>query len=287
MKPKSIIIPSVAGFVLSFLISIIATHRFGVALLRGFIFALVFAVLSVGIKILSEKLLETGDSLVSDAPSPGVQHQRGGGSVDITIDDEVLTDDGSGPKFNVSLNKVPLGGGSADGGVIHSSAHTQASVAEELPAANKVPAEEVSSDEEKPSVKDIPVPEEKASDPSASADNSGFKPFALGSGTYGTGGGEEKPSAKTKTAKEQAIAERKARQEAELKEIDSLPDLDGLSSVTGSVAGEEIIKDSDFASEGITDSSDSGRVSLVDGEKALSHNAETMAKAIQTLLKKD
>ena len=288
MKPKNIIIPSIAGFVLSFLISIIATHRFGVSLVRGLIFAAVFAAIAMGIMFLSKAMLDTGDAPLMDSSSvnPGARVQRGGGAVDITISDENLTEDSSGPQFNVSANKMPLGGSSASsisggtGGVLHSQSaqkeRTPVTPQASSPAAVR-DADEVTDDEAEK------VSSASSASEGAAKTESSFKPISLGTGGAGTGGKSDRQL----SAKEQALAERKAKQEAEMREIDALPDLDGISS--GSDGGDsEIIEDSDFASAvSDVDAGDVGRTSFSDGDKALSHNAETMAKAIQTLLKKE
>jgi len=104
IKAKNVAIPAVLGFVLSFLLSLIATHSFAFSLLRGLIFAVVFAGLAMGIMFLYKKFLS--DDGGNDFSSP--ERKKSGSMVDITINDETLPDDGQGPQFFVSNNKHNL-----------------------------------------------------------------------------------------------------------------------------------------------------------------------------------
>ena len=104
-KVKNIVAGAVIGFVLSFLISIVSTHKSGTSFIRGIIFALVFAVISFAIDFVNGKFLEVETSL-SDSVDEGTKKtgQRTGSVVNITIDDENLTEEDKAPSFDVSSN---------------------------------------------------------------------------------------------------------------------------------------------------------------------------------------
>ena len=107
-KPKKIIIPAVAGFVLSFLISIISIHKFSRSLLRAIIFGNIFALLGFLIDFLDSKFLSVDENDLSFSNPQNTSEKTRGRVVDFTVDDENLTEDDKGPAFAVSLNKVPL-----------------------------------------------------------------------------------------------------------------------------------------------------------------------------------
>ena len=108
LKPRNVVLPAAIGFTVSFLICIIATHHFLVSLLRGAIFAVVFAAIAAGIVILYERFLAVDTD--SGMPSSGADKKgdKTGTTVDLTIGDANLADDGQGPQFFVANNKLPL-----------------------------------------------------------------------------------------------------------------------------------------------------------------------------------
>ena len=102
-NPKNLATSAAVGFVLSFLICVVSTHKFGVALLRGCIFALVFAALDFAIEFVYAQFLDDAqgsDSLEEKKPAQK-SAGRSGSLVDITIDDENLTEDDQAPSFAV------------------------------------------------------------------------------------------------------------------------------------------------------------------------------------------
>lgn len=317
MKLKRVFICTGLGFVLSFLISIIATHRIGRTLLRSVIFAVVFGLLALGIDFLSGKFLSVEDDSLSEPQQPQPGEGRGG-TVDITIGDENLTDDGAGPQFAVGSGSMGFSAGAKKAkpapyapvqedkptaeeiaAMPHGPSFGKRAGTEPEPAASaapdaaeKSPATGASSDiaAQNASAAQTASPQRSAgeaakTEPDTPPEKPEFKPVQLGEPLKTPPEPEHKAHL---SAKEQAAAERKAKQAADIKEIDSLPDIGdvsfGLSD--GSSSG-EVISDSEFASSGSADSEESGRVSLVDGSQASNHDASTMAKAIQTLLKKD
>lgn len=112
---KNVAASAGVGFVLSFLISIISTHRFFVASFRGIIFAAVFALLAFAAGFLNKRFLsvETLSDSKDEAGKKPVS--KAGSVVNITIDDENLTEDETAPNFDVSANKNFFNGGGTAG----------------------------------------------------------------------------------------------------------------------------------------------------------------------------
>ena len=103
LKPKNIIFPFMAGFVLSFFISIVSTGKFSSSLLRALVFGGVFSVLGIVFSFLDSRFLNDGVSDVLEESSKNPSRSAGS-VVDITIDDENLTQDNDAPSFSVSDN---------------------------------------------------------------------------------------------------------------------------------------------------------------------------------------
>ena len=157
-KVKNIVAGAVIGFVLSFLISIVSTHKSGTSFIRGIIFALVFAVISFAIDFVNGKFLEVETSL-SDSVDEGTKKtgQRTGSVVNITIDDENLTEEDKAPSFDVSSN------GNSFASVTKTSA--QPPVSEPQPVSAVQPES---------------APSESVTDSPAENKNAGFTPVTLG-----------------------------------------------------------------------------------------------------------
>ena len=304
LKPKTIVISSVSGLVLSFLISIISTHNFGWSLLRALIFAVIFGGLSVGISFLNEKFLATDDSSsFSEEQKEGQSTSAPvtGSKVDITIDDERLTDDGDGPKFDVAGNTMALGGGTK--------VSLSSSVESTSPIENAAsPIENTASPDAETAFVQAEASQEDDMDP-LKPKKEPFKPIELGvpvaeSSVEETSTAKapsqvmaeqnkasaevsEKKLASKELSQTERIAQRAAERAADMKEIDSLPDIgDAPIDSSDEVVG-DIIKDSEFAESGTVDAEEDKRISMVDGSKAKDHDTETMAKAIRTLLKRE
>lgn len=182
---KNVAASAGVGFVLSFLISIISTHRFFVASFRGIIFAVVFALLAFAAGFLDKKFLSV-ETLSDSKDEVGKKPvSKPGSVVNITIDDENLTEDESAPSFDVSANKNFFNGGGSVGTASKIEEKT-----EDAPAAGSLQKEDSSVDE--PIENTVPV-----------ADSSGIERT----------GAEIKPVA---TSSEKA---------AQSQEIDALPDI--------------------------------------------------------------
>lgn len=243
-KLKNLLYPAVSGFVLSFLITLIATHHFLLALLRGALWAAGFAALAAGISFLYEKFLSEG--LGSDSLSESTSRPVSGNVVDITISDEELTPDDSGPRFDVSGERAaPM---SAAQGRL-----SDMNDAEPVADTAVVPEPAVA----KPAPQTAAVSEE----PKA-AEAAAFKPVNLA----GQPVEREQPSGSAE----------------DIDSLDELPEIGELNLVGSDSSVEE---DSEFAEEGEAPSS--SRAQFADGSSPASQDAETMAKAIRTLLKRE
>ena len=97
IKPKSIIICVCVGFVLSFVVGLLAGVSFGVILLRAIVFGVLFGVLGFGVGLVCQRFLLEGPDLEGDTPTVS----RQGSVVDLTIGDEPLEEDENGPDFYV------------------------------------------------------------------------------------------------------------------------------------------------------------------------------------------
>ncbi len=115
MNAKVITIAAGVGFVLSFLIGLVSHVAFSSLILRAFVFALIFAAAAAGISIVFQKFLDVSTSASGESESSSVSVSQStpssGGVVNITIEDDVLPDEDTAPKFSVSKNRPSFGGG--------------------------------------------------------------------------------------------------------------------------------------------------------------------------------
>lgn len=259
LKPKNIAVPAVIGFFLSFLISLIATHKFGSSCLRGLIFGACFGVLSVGIQFLYGRFLSDESDLSLSTGSEGRKSDKPGSIIDITINDENLTDEGENPQFFVASNRHKLG----EEDMADSAGKKNVSSGQKMPEKQKTDSVKT----EAPVQNEIP-----------SEKNEGFKPVQLGQTVSQPQASpvNEKPSSSV-----QAAPAVQSVRIAEDEEIDSLPDFSSLEDDGKSYSDNDVIKDSDFAA-GRNSTADAAR-----GNSPMNSNAATLAQAIQTLLKRD
>lgn len=251
IKGKSIGISAGCGFVLSFLTGIISSNTFAIVVLRALGFALVFAVLSVGISLIYEKFLSDGEDFPELKPGKSTA-----GNVDIVVSDENLEDD-SGPQFFVENNRQKLKGDEID-------------TVENL---------EAISTEEKPEVI-TPVNsfEENKTD--------GFVPVNLGSAPKISSVEGETSLERREVPQNNADSSNKTTEYSDgtsIEDIDELPDIADLSMDKKNSDIGDIIEDSDFAAG----SSSSIGKTLPNGSEVSIQNADVMAGAIRTLLSKD
>ena len=278
-KVKNIVASAMTGFVLSFLISICATHRFGNSLLRGVLAAVIFGLLMVLIEVLDSKFLNgTVDSSLGDVST--ARKDSRGANIDITIADEPLTEDDAPLKFDVKGNKRPL---SKNDTVDIKSELSSSKIADVGENMGNIPAAKGSAglDSIVKPVSDI-IPSftggqiEKESEENKSA----FKPIQLGKGNKASDNESEQHHV---SHGRKSIAE--AEKEAERKSIADLPDMDSMESEERE--GTPSSTDSSIYQEDMVPSESIVRKPSHGNSKATSQDAETMAKAIRTLLSKD
>lgn len=258
-KVKNIAVAAASGFILSFLICAISTHRLGVSFFRGFIFGLVFAVLAAAIDFLNAKFLEVDVGMGGDVDDGPKRSQSGGTSgsfVNITIDDENLTEEDQAPAFDVSSGRQVF------------------SYKTEPRVESAAPAESVS--ETVPASVTPSAPVEQGEAPSAKAE---FTPVQLGT-----------PIAEGETVKNDAPhapEAESAKKGTGVKEIDALPDIGEFSSQDNDIGDSNpvasIINDSEFAQSGDMKAS----AAMTEGGDMMKQDSKIIASAIRTLLKKE
>ncbi len=280
MKLKKIILSFVIAFVASFLIGIISTRSFGFSLLKALIFGVIFALLAFGISFVNKKFLTVdSDSFSSDDyGSSNFSSRRTGNSVDITIDDENLTEDDEEAKFAVEMNKREL----PESDLVNESS---------VKAANTSSAMGSSSPEVL-----------EAAEPIGSTDSTGSSDIKEAvsvnekSETNDSAGSEESNAGE----KSQAALVREANLKSNVSDsfassnskkhedsfIDQLPDFGDLN-VSDKSEMNDIAMDTEFAQESSVKFSNDSSSKKSSAEEASKNDASTIASAIRTLLKKD
>ena len=287
LNTKNIAVMAGLGFVLSFLISILFAHTpFLWALFRGLVFAIAFGVLAIIIDFMYEKFLNDGEP-ADFSPDTSRAAGKPGARVDITIGEADLTEDGLGLRFAVNNNKHLL------------SEKDTRSVAENAVRINSIsPASSPAASSGGSAAPHAAAPAAAAPEaPKAAPAAAEFKPMTLGkplteapaaaaSSPAASSGGSTAPHAAAPAAAAAPEAPKSAAP-AQKSELDALPDLGVFDDGGGSSsAGGDVIEDTEFAETGGGDISP--RISpLTDPDKATQHDTATLAKAIQTVLKRD
>lgn len=237
---KNVAASAGVGFVLSFLISIISTHRFFVASFRGIIFAVVFALLAFAAGFLNKRFLsvETLSDSKDEAGKKPVS--KAGSVVNITIDDENLTEDEAAPNFDVSANKNFFNGGGSVGTASKFEEKT-----EDAPVADSLQKAESSTDE--PVENAIPV---------------------------------ANSSAPEKAEPENPVAATSSEKAAQSQEIDALPDIgvfSGESDDDGDVINDSDFAQTE-SSEKLPSAPTDGKVSVDQDTKTIASAIRTLLK---------
>lgn len=237
---KNVAASAGVGFVLSFLISIIFTHRFFVASFRGIIFAVVFALLAFAAGFLNKRFLSV-ETLSDSKDEAGKKPiSKAGSVVNITIDDENLTEDEAAPNFDVSANKNFFNGGGSVGTASKFEEKT-----EDAPVADSLQKAESSTDE--PVENAIPV-----------ADS----------------------SAPEKAEPENPVAAASSEKAAQSHEIDALPDIgvfSGESDDDGDVINDSDFAQTE-SSEKLPSAPTDGKVSVDQDTKTIASAIRTLLK---------
>lgn len=246
-----------AGFVLSFIISIFSTQRFGVSLVRGLIFALVFGALAALICFLDSYFFDgtLGESDSSAKVSSETSSvPKSGSIVNITIDDESLTEEDKAPLFDISSKRMGFARNEVNPSKVVNQVPPASTPVQAVPDAPVAKNEEIV---QAPEAAPAPVQENVKT-----AEAPQFKPAPL----------------QEVTSKKPAVDN----------DIDTLPDIGdemagGDDDIGLSNSGASVVTDSEFAETG----TDGKPVSIVDASDATKHDTKTIAEAIRTLLKKD
>ena len=237
---KNVAASAGVGFVLSFLISIISTHRFFVASFRGIIFAVVFALLAFAAGFLNKRFLSV-ETLSDSKDEAGKKPiSKAGSVVNITIDDENLTEDEAAPNFDVSANKNFFNGGGSVGTASKFEEKT-----EDAPVADSLQKADSSADE--PVENAIPV-----------ADS----------------------SAPEKAEPENPVAATSSEKAAQSQEIDALPDIgvfSGESDDDGDVINDSDFAQTE-SSEKLPSAPTDGKVSVDQDTKTIASAIRTLLK---------
>ncbi len=268
-KPKKIIVPAVTGFVLSFLISIISTHKFALSLLRALIFGVVFGLLALLIDFLNEKFLSVDDE--KDGSEQGTAVDSGRGNlVNFTVNDENLTEDDNAPSFSVSMNKIHL----------DDEKDSLQNSADENLSKNNSDFQDVSSESFAPTQN----PQKNDSGGKENSENS-FRRVELGKKIDSSDFRDKIDKENLSETSDSGSEDDVKKISDDEKEIGSLPDFsdDAEDSVS---EDEDIVSTSDFVEEGM-DSDYSHGTNSADESKANNFDAGTIASAIRTILKRE
>lgn len=296
VNPKYICISAAVGFVLSFVIGLFSGVAFLHLIIRALIYAAVFALLSIAISYLSRTFLVPEPSLDSQQndENQSSSKKQSGNFVNIVVDDSTLRDDSSAPKFSVtnpnlfgddvlSESKKTNDSKSFDTKVqssASSDANKDASPKNDLNSNVKQSVEPKSSNIKNKAASSLSgkKSEKNGQNGFVSADLS-----SLTSTSLSKSGSSENESDKTEnknttspSSSEDIVSHYENQND---NEIDDLPDIGGLD-ISSSSSNDDIIEDTDFASEGASPSS----VAASDNG---GQNVDTMAQAIRTMLAKD
>ncbi len=261
MNQKAIGGFAACGFVLSFLTGIISKNAFLIILLRSFLFAVIFCVLSIGISFLFNKFL--ADEAVSgenSAESSNSKIQKTGENVNIVVGDDNFEDDDTAPKFFVENNKETFQNDEIAGSVTKENSTPFTSEGEVLKNA------------EDPQIK-------------TDSEKTTFEPVNLAQ--MHTSGQDKAEVQRQEIPSNKGDSSNKVNSFADgtaIDNIDELPDIEDISDSVKNNSNSDIIGDSDFATSGETNSKSSV---FPDGTQANSANASLIAQAIRTALKRD
>ena len=269
-KVKNIVYPAVAGFALSFLISVFATHRLWSSLLKGLLFALVFAVLAFVIDFVWGRFLVEGDDVADISGDAPKADKSLGNKVDITIDDADLSDDGKSLRFAVDRNRAKL-----------SESDTQDLRKNDVLFAAESKGERQSLFDG-PAVPPTDNGGTKAESQPQEETSASFKPVALGKPLPTTGAtGAAPESALGKAA---SVPQKKTSSTGG--EMDALPDIGGFDNDDNYVPESDVADDSPSVPVPSNFSS-AAPASSGNASKATEHDSATLAKAISTVMKRD
>ena len=297
IKPKYIIISAAIAFVFSFLISIVATHGFGISFLRGIIFAVVFGLIALGVEFVYFKWL-AGDEPNVDLEALKVhkKNDKAGNVVDIVLDEENLTEEKDTAEFKIDdTKKRPIDSEALAESKIAEEEHeidlTQNFNSKSPEKTKKIQAnmESVSLDEFEssgsPAQPANAVTFENIADveeikPAAEVPQETFQPVNLAKESYSTK--KEVQNEQIPNAAPIVGADKNVSSNSVSSELDDLPDLGGLT-LQEKTSDDSVIDTSEFAQESEADINFS-KPKVSEDQVTKANDSETMAAAIRTLL---
>ncbi len=285
MNGKAIGVAAGLGLTLSFLTGIISKNAFLTVFKNALLFAFIFAVLAAGISFLFEKFLSdgTGQSLTLDLQPKG---QKSRGNVDIVISDDNLEEEDDGPKFFVENNRQGLSQKNDDAEIQNLNSDISAKTE------NNSSVNDISEQKNIDLQTDSSLTEQKELDsPSQLSELQEETKQFVPASVENVAGGQGEQAVSSVISQDVPVnagdGSNKVNNFADgsnIESIDSLPDIGEFSEDKKNDSVGDIINDSDFATKG---SSASSSTVLPNGTEASSANADVMAQAIRTLLKKD
>lgn len=297
VNPKYICISAAVGFVLSFVIGLFSSVAFLHLIIRALIYAAVFAVLSIAINYLSKTFLSSDqsfDSPQSDESSSSSKNSSGN-LVNIVVDDSTLRDDSSAPKFSVTNPNIF--GDDAFNSEKKQENHSENISSPSLSSPVKNYTDEKT--QNPPEAKSYSKSADEKNEPKEkNADSSGFVSADLRSitsgasenaatlenantaSTDGNDDNETKISSGSSENLSDSENDSEAKDGSDDDEIDDLPDIGGIDISSSLSSSDDVIEDTDFATEGTSKSSAAS--ASTEGK-----DADTMAQAIRTMLAED
>ncbi len=286
-----------AAFFLSFLIALFSGASFLIALLRGFISAVVFSALSAGIQILNDRFLSDGSSGQDILPgSPEAAKPVSGRVVNLRIADEDLREEDGAPSFSVGGETRILTKDDVQPYTQQNGKANADMIAGEIQRIKNKNAPSAS--EPAPSPKEVPLPTpEAAAALSEEGQGGGFTPVNLSKASFVSDEAAAQKEEAPEPPRTMGIGEAASSDDSSDpysgggisidpsdEELDELPDIGGLGLMDDSASRSgqsEVIEDSDFASAG---RSSAPVPSAQETSVAVSGDSAIMAEAIRTIL---
>ena len=269
IKIKPIIFSACAAFVLSFFTALAARSGLPVALIKAFVFGLLFGALAAGVQFVYAKFLADGAS----APEAAEEQQRVVGSkVDLVVSEEDLPEDKDAPAFyvegkHVLSNDDLVGKKSAVAADDSLSAARQNETLDAVEKVREQKAAENIAQKAAEIASPAPAAVELEAPPGVSQPQAKEAPAAFAPINLAHGASSAAPAAAMSGDDE----------------LDDLPDIGEIGGGSASEAEGGVIEDSEFAEEGMA--RPSRQTELADGKVADVKDAPVMAEAIRTILK--
>jgi hypothetical protein len=268
IKIKPIIFSACAAFVLSFFTALAARSGLPVALIKAFVFGLLFGALAAGVQFVYAKFLADGVS----APEAAEEPRLVGSKVDLVVSEEDLPEDKDAPAFyvegkHVLSNDDLVGKKSAVAADDSLSAARQNETLEAVEKVREQKAAENIAQKAAEIASPAPAAVELEAPPSVSQPQAKEAPAAFAPINLAQGASSAAPAAAMSGDDE----------------LDDLPDIGEIGGGSASEAEDGVIEDSEFAEEGMA--RPSRQTELGDGKVADVKDAPVMAEAIRTILK--